>query len=302
MLASPTHGVVYAQNFLRDPRLVERLLDRSSIGRDDLVLEIGPGHGIITAALAERCRGVVAVEKDPALARRLGARFAHAPHVSVRAGDFLHAPLPSAAYKVFANVPFNITAEIVQRLTEAHRTPEDCYLAVQKEAAERFLGQPHESLRAVLLKPWFEPTLVHRFRRADFVPAPQVEVVMLRLRKRGPPLLAPSEAQSFRDFVVYLFTAWKPSACATLKGILGPRQRQELSRRSGCQIDIPPTAVSFEQWLALFAAFSAVAHAPAWHAIRGSEARLQEQQARLHKVHRTRRTPYRRGEGRVRRS
>jgi len=69
-------SVRYSQNFLHDRRLVGRLLARSSIGPDDVVYEIGPGRGIITEALAARCRRVVAVEKDPLLAARLQRRFA----------------------------------------------------------------------------------------------------------------------------------------------------------------------------------------------------------------------------------
>ena len=86
------------QNFLRDPRLVEYLLDRSSITAGDCVLEIGPGRGIITAQLARRCRRVIAVEKDANLARSLrGApwtRFANSAAVTIYEGDFLCRPLP----------------------------------------------------------------------------------------------------------------------------------------------------------------------------------------------------------------
>jgi len=74
---------------------------------------------------------------------------------------FLDYRLPRKPYKVFANIPFNITTAIVIRLTMAQYPPEDAYLAMQKEAAEKFLGKPHESLYAVLLKPWFEVEMVH---------------------------------------------------------------------------------------------------------------------------------------------
>jgi 23S rRNA (adenine-N6)-dimethyltransferase len=288
MLKSPRHSVVYAQNFLHSPRLVEHLLDRSGIGPDDRVLEVGPGKGIITAALASRCREVLAVEKDPDLAHMLRGRFAHSPTVTVRDGDFLRSPLPLPPYKVFANVPFNCTSEIIRRLTEARHQPDDIYLAVQREAAERFLGRPRESLRSVLLKPWFEPSLVYHFRRADFTPAPQVEVVMLRLRKRGPPLVQASRAQLYRDLVIYLFTAWKPSLCAALAGILSHRQIATLDKHHGLALDRPPASVPFEQWLTLFAYIDGVASHPAEPVVRDSEARLIGQQARLHKVHRTR--------------
>ncbi|HZS88901.1 MAG TPA: rRNA adenine N(6)-methyltransferase family protein [Chloroflexota bacterium] len=288
MLNSPRHSVAYAQNFLHSPRLVDHLLDRSSIGPDDRVLEIGPGKGIITAALARRCREVLAVEKDPDLAHLLRARFALSPAVTIREDDFLGTRLPLPPYKVFANVPFNCTAEIIRRLTETRHPPDDIYLAVQQEAAERFLGRPRESLRSVLLKPWFEPSLAYRFRQADFVPAPQVEVVMLRLRKRGPPLIQASRAQLYRDLVIHLFTAWKPSLCAALTGILSHRQIATLDQRLGLALDRPPTALPFEQWLALFAYIDGVAPQRARQCVRGSEERLSGQQARLHKAHRTR--------------
>ena len=61
-MSSFHHRVAHSQNFLRSPRLVERLLDRSGIGADDLVIEIGPGRGVITERLAARCRQVLAVE------------------------------------------------------------------------------------------------------------------------------------------------------------------------------------------------------------------------------------------------
>jgi 23S rRNA (adenine-N6)-dimethyltransferase len=115
------HSVSYSQTFLTNPQLVDHLLDRSSIGSDDVVYEIGPGDGLITARLARRCRRVVAVEIDPDLAGQLCRRFAGLPHVTIRNEDFLQTRLPMTAYKVFANIPFNITAAIVTKLITAPR-------------------------------------------------------------------------------------------------------------------------------------------------------------------------------------
>src|SRR5688500_18077990 len=72
-----------------------------------------------------------------------------------------------------AAAPFFITTEVVTRLVDAPHPPLDCYLGMQDEAAERFMGEPHGTLWAALLNPWFEPTIVHRFRRADFDPRPE---------------------------------------------------------------------------------------------------------------------------------
>jgi 23S rRNA (adenine-N6)-dimethyltransferase len=250
--------IALSQNFLTDSRTIETILDRSSVGPDDVVYEIGPGDGAITARLAPRCRHVVAVEKDPQLAERLRRRFLTTPNVTVFLADCLTFPLPVTQYKVFANIPFAITAAIITRLTEASYPPEDTYLCVQREAAQRFIGAPRETLVSLLLKPSFEPSVVHCFERGDFTPAPGVEVVLLRLRKRGPPLLTPSEAPSYRDFVTHAFTARAPSL-----------------RR-------------FEEWLKHFRRFQVSATPRSREKVRGAEARLREQQAGLQKEHRTR--------------
>ncbi len=204
-------SIFYSQNFLKDEHLVSTLLEKSKIGHEDIVYEIGPGKGIITVQLARTCKQVIAIEKDPRLADWLKQKFACQPGVTIRTGDFLHDRLPNRPYKVFANIPFNVTSAIVNRLTTTAHPPADAYLIIQKEAAQVYLGKPKMTLRAVLLKPWFEVESVHRFRRRDFVPEPRVDVIMLRLHKRRPPLVSRTNRQLFRDFVVYGFTAWEPN-------------------------------------------------------------------------------------------
>ena len=291
MSSSSRQRTFYAQNFLKDPCLVASLLARCGIDHDDVVYEIGPGKGIITEQLARRCKQVVAIEKDPCLSALLLQQFADRPNVTVHEGDFLHYRLPRKPYKVFANIPFNITTDIVTKLTSAEYPPEDAYLAMQKEAADRFLGKPHESLYSVLLKPWFEVELVHRFRRKDFVPEPQVDVVMLRLRKRGPPLVKRADRQSFRDFVVYSFTTWQPTPGYIFKGIFTRQQLKHMRRELGIDLDATPTSLTFEQWLNAFGYFKNIGNQQAMYAIMGSEKRLIQQQKRLQKVHRTGRGP-----------
>lgn len=290
-------SLTYSQNFLKRARIVDRILDRSSIGREDVVVEIGPGGGRITERLALRCRHVVAIEKDERLAQRLRLRFSGQPNVIVFEGDFLTFPLPVSRYKVFASIPFNVTAAIVAKLTSSASPPEDMYLGVQLEAAQRFLGRPTEGLASVLLKPWFEPDVIYRFVRTDFVPVPGVEVVMLRLRKRGPPLVAPGEEQLYRDFVVYGFTAWRPSLRLAYEGVLDRTAQRQARDDAGVDWETTPKALSFEQWLELYRCFRGL-RGERWQAASGrtagAEARLREQQARLKRTHRTRTRPLRR--------
>jgi len=277
-----------SQNFLKDPCLVASLLDRFDLGQDSLVYEIGPGEGIITEQLALRFKQVIAIEKDPFLACLLQRKFSGWPNVTIHSGDFLRHRLPCSPYKVFANIPFNITSEIVNRLIGAGYPPSDAYLAIQQEAADMFIGKPRESLRTILLKPWFETDIVHRFQRWDFVPAPRVDVVMLRLRKRGPPLVNTTDQQYFRDFVVHVFTRWQPTGHNPLNDIFTGRQRRYIERELGFDLSATPTSFSIEQWLTLFGQLKIVGNARALQTIAGSEKRLLAQQSRLQKIRRTR--------------
>jgi 23S rRNA (adenine-N6)-dimethyltransferase len=278
----------HSQNFMDDARLAAALIERSSLSEQDVVLEIGPGPGTLTAELARRCKQVIAVEKDPSLAVDLRQRLAALPNLALHTGDFLDHPLPRKPYKVFANIPFGITTAIIERLTGAPNPPEDAYLVIQLEAAQMFLGRPRQTLKALLLYPWFELSLAHRFRRSDFTPRPQVHAVLLRIRKRSPPLLAAGEARQFRDFVTYAFTAWKTTLEGTLKELFSPAQRRMIRREMNLSPYATPSALSAGQWLRLFAAYRDYAGPRARAAVSGSEKRLRRRQDRLEKVRRTR--------------
>lgn len=281
-------NIRYSQNFLTSRSLIAQLLDMCDIHSSDTIYEIGPGKGIITECLAQRCRQVVAIEKDPRLAAALRCKFDKTENITLHEGDFLEYHLPTNHYKVFGNIPFSITSAIVTQLTTTVVPPNDAYLIMQKEAAQRFLGEPHETLYGVLLKPCFELELLYHFKRSDFLPAPRVDVVMLRLRKRGPPLISRKEMALFRDFVVYSFTTSQPCLRTPLKGIFTPHQLKLLSSDLDLNTDVTPTTLYFEQWLRLFDSFKRLANTRAINTVLGSEIRLRQQQAKLAKIHRTR--------------
>lgn len=288
MSALRPSSIHYSQNFLKSRRLIDQLLDKCAIDPNDVIYEIGPGRGIITERLAQRCRQVIAIEKDLDLLSVLRPRLVMVDNIRLYGGDFLTYPLPNRPYKVFANIPFNITSAIVTRLTATSTPPDDSYLIMQKEAAQRFLGEPRETLYSILLKPCFELELLHHFRRSDFSPAPRVDVVMLRLRKRGPPLIALSEQALFRDFIIYCFTTPLPSLRSIFKSILPPAQFKFLVDTLRLSPDATPTTLHFTEWLTAFDCFQRNVRRETLSRIVGSEKRLRQQQATLEKIHRTR--------------
>ena len=259
--------ICLAQNFLRSPALVRQLIGMSTIGPSDRVYEIGPGNGIITAELAGIARRVVAIEKDPELVRRLRERFRALENVEIIEEDFLaysfHPRLGNGApfaavgrqnseYKLFANIPYNITARILRKVIDERSNLSDVYLVLQKEAAEKFSGSPNETLFSIQAKPFFAFEIIFRLRRTDFWPVPNVDSVFLSIRRRTRPLLEPRDVRPYRDFVQYGFGRWKPNLKSAFKNIFTYKQWKRLSRDLDFALNATPTELSFEQWLGLY--------------------------------------------------
>jgi 23S rRNA (adenine-N6)-dimethyltransferase len=241
-----------AQNFIWNPGLAASLVAGSGLSPQDTVYEIGPGRGIITRELAGSAKRVIAIEKDPALAARLRARFRRAGNVQIRVGDFLRLAIPEQRYRVVANIPFNITSGVVKRLLFGANPPSEAHLIVQKEAAARFCGIPVEAEVSVLAKPWFRIEKVREFRRSDFWPAPQVDVVLLHIVGREPSLVAQADATAYRRFVRLGFEAWRPDLKTAYKRVFTYAQWKRLSDDLGFAVRARPTELSFRQWLGLF--------------------------------------------------
>ena len=126
----------HSQNFLADEKFVAKLVGRAHLSKSDVVVEIGPGNGIVTGQLAKVVGEVLAVEVDKALSEKLQkAIVPQLSNVKVINTDFLKWPLPKIPYKVFSNIPFNTTTDIIDRLLDNSNPPLETYLIMQKEAA-----------------------------------------------------------------------------------------------------------------------------------------------------------------------
>ena len=244
-----------AQNFFRDRELVASIVANSSISKEDTVYEIGPGEGIITGELAERAGKVTAIEMDTTLATRLRNKFRESDNVEIQEGDFLRYRIKERKYKIFSNIPFNITAEVVKTILFGENPPEEAYLVVQKEAAGKFTGNPTETEVSVLAKPWFTLKVLREFRRTDFEPVPSVDVVLLHIAKRKQPLITSVNERSYQKFVKFGFEAWKKDLKTAYKHVFTYEQWKRLSKNLSFSLKATPGELRFEQWLGLFEYF-----------------------------------------------
>lgn len=239
-----------SQHFLRRRELASRLVAAAALGPHDLVVEVGPGRGVLTEALVATGARVLAVEVDPDLARLVADRFA-ARVESVQA-DFLDFPIPRGA-RLIANLPFSITADAIRHVVRSEA--QDAHFIVQREAAERFAGAPwgRETLASLELKPWWHTELLRPLRRTDFDPPPSVDCAYLWLARRTPPLLPLAERAPYRSFFARTIGRGRTLREALRREFTRP-QLDHITRDLGLPIDAHPTAATFDQWLAIYRA------------------------------------------------
>ena len=180
----------YGQNFLIDARVLDRIVAAAEISREDTVLEIGPGIGTLTQALAEAAGRVVAVEIDRDLIPVLSETLAAYSNVEVVNEDILKydiAALASQAggrLKVVANLPYYITTPIIMNLLEGDIPAESITVMIQKEGAERMAAGPggkEYGALSLAVQYYAEPELIANVPPNCFIPRPAVSSVVIKL-------------------------------------------------------------------------------------------------------------------------
>lgn len=242
-----------SQNFTTNNKLVAKLVRITDINEEDIVFDIGAGAGVISTELAKTAKKVYAVELDKKFEFALKEATKSFPNVEVIMGDFLKLPLPeNSKYKVFSNIPFSITSDIVYKLMFAKNPPEDAVLFVQKEAAYRFMGEGEGYLISILIKPFFDVEIAYEFKKSDFTPQPSVNIVLLEIKKRQKPLVDIQNAENYQNFVIYTLKQQKPTLKLRLNKIFTSKQFYKLSKDLNFSEEISASELEIDQWIGLF--------------------------------------------------
>ena len=174
----------YGQHFLRDPNILGVIGRLAELGPDDVVLEIGPGQGVLTGYLAERVRHVHAVEIDRTLEPALSGV---ADNVDVVFGDALRLELPQDATKLVANLPYNVATPLVVESLDGLPNLRLWCVMVQREVAARLFAEPgtkQYGAVSVLVQLAAEQTGFHAVSRTVFRPPPNVDSALVAFRRR----------------------------------------------------------------------------------------------------------------------
>ncbi|WP_405793499.1 ErmE/ErmH/ErmO/ErmR family 23S rRNA (adenine(2058)-N(6))-methyltransferase [Streptomyces sp. NBC_01506] len=241
-----------SQNFLTDRATAARVVRAARPDPAGLLLEVGPGKGALTTALAPHCRELRAYEIDAGLVPELRSTFAAAPHVRVYERDFVTVRPPREPFAVVGNVPFSRTADIVDWCLRAPALT-DATLITQLEYARKRTGDfGRWSLRTVETWPYVEWLLLGRVGRREFRPVPRVDAAILRLERRPRPLLPTAQLADYRRLVEVGFSGVGGSLYASLRRAGHARRRLDAAfetagvDRTAIVAFVPPAA-----WLTL---------------------------------------------------
>lgn len=181
------------QHFLVSPDVLKKIISAADLSKSDTVLEIGPGTGILTRALARHCRTVVAVEKDAGLCHGLQAVFERERITNVRfvLGDILKIPFERLGlppqYLVVANIPYYLTSRLIRRLLTSAAAPERIFLMVQKEVALRMIARPPDmNLLGLSVQACGTPEILFLVPPKAFSPRPKVDSAFIAIRDIRP--------------------------------------------------------------------------------------------------------------------
>lgn len=238
-----------SQNFITGKALIQRLLRLTDIHQNDMVVEIGTGKGHLTEALCRRSGHVCSVELDRKLYESSKIKLAGYSNLSLIHGDFLKYPLPAKGdYKVFSNIPYCITSQILEKLTGAPNPPRDIWLVMEKGAAKRFTGAGKETKQSLLLKVSWDMKILYHFRREDFHPMPSVDSVLVHFSRKAVPDLSKRDLEDFKFFIEHSlkYGIWGRN------GLLTKKQVSVALKQAGLPHAHEDGVTLYIQWLCLF--------------------------------------------------
>ena len=223
----------WGQHFLADKNILKKVIKTAEIEKEDVVLEVGPGLGGMTQALAHEAKKVIAVEIDARLAEILRNKLADTPNVEILQGHILkfdvrkHLGSGKRPVKVVANLPYQISTPLLFHFIESRDLFSALILMLQREVAERMVAPPGGKTYgplSVLVQSVADISICFIIKPSAFFPPPKVESAVIRLSWKEKPMIAPEQEDWFRGVV---------------KGCLGYRRKTLANALKHSELPLP---------------------------------------------------------------
>ena len=208
---------IMGQNFLVDNNILKKIIETANLNKNDTVLEVGPGLGVLTKELAEKAKKVITIEKDKEIVEILKKELENYENIEIICNDVLKilkdrvlerwagtalksyilakqgcankaVPSPdflktrSLNYKVVANIPYYLTSHLIRTLLESENQPKEIVLLIQKEVAQRICASiPRMNLLAVSVQFYGIPEIISYVPKEDFLPEPKIDSAIIKV-------------------------------------------------------------------------------------------------------------------------
>jgi len=264
------------QHFLIDEEVLKFILSAAELAPTDVVMEVGPGLGVLTKELAKKAGWVVAIELDNKLAAMLKQTLVSFKNVAVINENVLDispeallreqkerfSPVISPSrYKVVANLPYYITSPVLRHFLEASLKPQIMVVMVQKEVAEAIVAEPSDmSVLSISVQFYSQPEIVGYVPARCFYPAPEVDSAILRVTLYAKPAVDVTDEESFFGLVRAGFAAPRKQICNSLTQGLELPKAEVFSLLEKAKITPQRRAetLTLDEWAQLWQVFTQV--------------------------------------------
>ena len=265
------------QHFLINEGVLETILETAELTPADVVIEVGPGLGVLTRELAQAAGWVIAVELDDKLAALLKETLVSFKNISVLNQDILQVEPSSLIkglepvfppsienpynYKLVANLPYYITSPVLRHFLEAEVKPQVMVIMVQKEVAQSIVAQPGDmSILSISVQFYGKPEIVRYVPASSFYPPPEVDSAILKVTPYPRPQVPVSDARSFFEVVRAGFATPRKQIINSLAYGLSRPKNEALALLK--EADISPQrraeTLTLDEWARLWQVFTKV--------------------------------------------
>ncbi len=245
------------QNWLKSKVALNKMLEAGDVTADDIVLEVGPGQGILTEKLLEKAKKVIAVEKDDRLISFLQEKFTNeidSGNLILIHSDILNFDtqywIPDTQYKLIANIPYYITGQFLRKFLatpsslnsvarstksgfrETKNQPSKIVIMVQKEIAQRIVANDKkESILSISVKAYGQPKMIMKVGKENFSPAPKVDSAILLINNISKDFFTQNKISEEKFFAILHagFAHKRKILSSNLKGFVSPEKLASLT-------------------------------------------------------------------------
>lgn len=237
------------QNFLFDEEALQTIA--SNVGKEDTIIEIGPGLGTLTAILAEKANKVIAIEIDKKMVEIITERFKLYNNVQIINDDILHVDIDKIApkAKIVANLPYYITTSIITKLLKTN--VKDITILIQKEVAERICAKPGSKKAGAItyfVNYYAEPQIIDNVSKESFIPNPEVESSIVRLNIRDKKPVEVKNEKLFFEIIRNNFNQRRKTFLNSLSGIIEKEKMKNILKELNIDENVRGENLTLEQY------------------------------------------------------